>query len=335
MNIVFATDENYARFTATAIVSLVRTHHDTPLNISILDSGITDTSRARLQGMSGEKITVRLYVVHQVQAYASRLLLGTYFTAAAFSRLFIPELLQDEQRALYLDSDVLVLRSLYGLYQSDMGGKPLLMVQDIDSVRIRRSLNLPRYFNTGVILFDLERCRQLQLTRYWREYLNSTEQRLPFADQDVINIISQREIGELPVCYNMQSDPSRPGNTQAIVSAWDRVVVLHFLSENKPWLPISHPFDNVYLRTMLGTPWAKDVPKLRRRKYIHHLFHWQRFGTVNKGKRWILYVLGIPFFSRYTSLTRRTFYLFGIPFFTMLRSAASKDASNSRKSPQC
>lgn len=323
MNIIFATDDNYARYAATAIVSLVRMHPGISLNISVLDSGMTEKSRERLRSFATDKVDIRLHDLHRVQAFANCLNLQTSVTTASFSRFFIPELFPNEQRALYLDADILVLRPLQELYHSDMGGRALRMVQDPGAVSNCHRLRLPRYFNSGVILFDLERCRRLQFTRRWQEYLDRRSQPLPFADQDVINIVSQQEIDELPACYNMQSNPSLLGNTEAIRSAWEQVVVLHFITNHKPWLTISHPFDKVYLQTMLDTPWASEVPPLRRRKRLHRLrccfWCWRLNVTENHEKRKTLYVLGIPLFSRFTSPTRRTLYLFGIPFFTLHR----------------
>lgn len=319
MNIVLATDENYTRFAATVIASLARTHPNIPLNIYILDSGMSEESRTRMQGMSGGQFCVRLFDVHRVQAFENHLNPRTELTTATFSRLLIPELLPDEQRALYLDSDVLVLRSLHELYYRDMGGKALCMVRDLDNDFHVRRLGVPHYFNAGVILYDLERCRQLHLTHRWMACLEDTVQPLLAMDQDVINIVSQREIGELPSLYNMQSNPSRQYNTEAIRSAWNNLVVLHLISPLRPWQPISHPFDMIYMQTMCATPWVSDALALRHRIRLHRLrclfWCWRRYVTVSGGKMRTLRVLGIPLFSRYRSPTHRILYFLGIPLF--------------------
>lgn len=319
MNIVLATDENFAPFAAAVIASLVRTHRDILLNISILDSGMSEESRIRLQSMSGDQLHIRLHDVHKVHAYVHKISPQTSFTAAIFSRLLIPELLSGEQRAVYLDSDVLALRSLREIYQMDMGGKALCMVPEVCAELCCQRLGIPRYFNSGVILFDLERCRQLQYSRRWQEYLESTEHPLLYPDQDVINVVSQQDIGELPLRSVALLNPIFYEQGTSDCSAWDQAVVVHFITPHKPWLPISHPFDNVYLQTMLETPWAYLVPGLRRRKRLHRLrcrfWDWRRYVSDDREKMRTLYVLGIPIFSRYKSPTRRILYFLGIPFF--------------------
>lgn len=326
VNIVFATDENYARNVSAAMVSLVRTHPDVPLSISILDSGMTEESRARLLGMSGENLSVQLCDLQRVHAFTEQVR-RTGFTAAIFSRIFIPEILIGEQRALYLDADVLVMSSLTDLYHTDMRGKAIAMVQDmVIADACCRRLGIPRYFNSGVILFDLERCRQLQCTRRWQEYLCSLTQQLPFPDQDVINIVSQREIVELAPRYNFLF-VFHPFVRDAadIRSAGEQAAILHFCDHHKPWLPAAkaHPFEELYLQMMQGTPWAGEVPELRRRKRLHRmrccLICWVYHGDEKRGKVKTLRVLGVPLFTRRKTAARRTFYLFGVPFFSMTR----------------
>lgn len=316
------------------MMSLVRTHPDVSLNFHILDAGMSEASRERLQGMQREKLNVRLYNVRDVvQTFSEKSDAWLGFTTAIFSRFFIPELLTGEQRALYLDADVLVLRSLDKLYHSDMKGNAMLMVREMITADSGcRRLGIPRYFNSGVILFDLDRCRKLDFTNRWQEYLRSSTQRL-FGDQDVINIVSQPEIGELPPCYNylFAFHPFTHDDT-AVRAANEQAAVLHFVDRNKPWLPTDtvHPFEEIYLQTMLSTPWAADVPVLRRRKMWRRirccLFCRMRYEDVRRGNVKTLRVLGIPMFTRCRTSVRCTFYLLGVPVFTMKYHRRSDDS---------
>ncbi len=315
MNIVFATDETYARHVATAMSSLVQAHPGRKLSIHVLDAGMSEASRMRLRGMAAGEVTVTLHALEEVHSHAHQLSRTSPHSAAIFCRLYLPLLLPEEQRALYLDADTVVLRPLEELYRTDMAGKALLMTPDANAEKNSLRLGIANYFNSGVIFFDLERCRKLQLTQQWLRYLSSEKTPLRYADQDVINVTSQAEIGALPICYNTQSNPSIPGNTEGIRAHWNEVTVLHFISNHKPWLALQHPFEELYMQTMLRTPWATDVPRIRRCKWWHSLR--RRFVCWSRsGNRKTLLILGLPVFTKLKSDTHRTFYLFGV---TLLR----------------
>ena len=324
MNIVFATDEGYARHVATAIRSLEQAHPGRKLSIHVLDSGMSEASRTRLRGMAAGEVTVTLHELEEVHSFAHQLSCTSPHSTAVFCRLYLPLLLPEEQRALYLDADTVVLSSLDGLYHTDMAGKALLMVPDANAERESLRLGIANYFNSGVILFDLERCRKLRLTQQWLRYLSSAKTPPRYADQDVINVTSQAEIGALPVRYNTQSNPSVPGNTEDIRAHWNEVTVLHFISNHKPWLALQHPFEELYMQTILHTPWATDVPRIRRRKRWHSLRRWF-VCWIRSGDRKTLRILGLPVFTKLKSHTHRTFYLFGMAFLRTKLPLATRD----------
>ena len=84
-----------------------------------------------------------------------------------YARLLLPEVLPaDATFALYLDVDMLVLRDLGALWLADLHSASVGAVPDgMDAVSIggapafAQVPRVRRYFNAGVLLMDLDRCR--------------------------------------------------------------------------------------------------------------------------------------------------------------------------------
>ena len=110
------------------------------------------------------------------------------FPPICFGRLLIPRLLAHEQRVLYLDIDIIVLKPLLPLYQVDLAGFPIAGVLDSGTGRgISRIKNVlsPKVINAGVILMDLtnDLCRE----KFDTAVQIGSSQYLKYADQDSIN----------------------------------------------------------------------------------------------------------------------------------------------------
>lgn len=96
----------------------------------------------RLEPLSSEIVNVKISS-HSLKNYHLPL---SHLSYAAFFRYFIPQFVE-ENRAIYLDSDVIVRGSLDALFSEDLGDFPMAAVEDdltSDS------------FNSGVMLIDVD-----------------------------------------------------------------------------------------------------------------------------------------------------------------------------------
>ena len=101
----------------------------------------------------------------------------------AYCRILLPHLL-DVPRLIYLDCDVLVFRDLSELFDLELSpGKLLAAVPDSetlsladDSPTIADAMNLPAegaYFNSGVMLMNLDELRKQHFFERAVEFLNT------------------------------------------------------------------------------------------------------------------------------------------------------------------
>lgn len=164
----------------------------------------------------------------------SHLISSDRLPAAVWCRLLLPELLPpDVERVVYLDCDTIVLCDISELGSLDLRGKPTALAPDpMPSDRKRdllKGLELPvddDYYNTGVMVMDLQQFRQQGLSEKIVEYAVRNPEKLQFMDQCAINVALHDDIFVIDSCYN-----AHPSWTEL----WTiHPKVLHFMGI-KPW----------------------------------------------------------------------------------------------------
>lgn len=116
-----------------------------------------------------------------------------YCSPYTLLRLFADLVPQMPEKFLYLDADVLANRDITLLYDIDVSGAEYAAAND----HYGKFLINPRYINAGVLLFNMEKCRQTGLFKKARELIKA--RKLVFADQSALirsttkkKLISQR-----------------------------------------------------------------------------------------------------------------------------------------------
>lgn len=184
----------------------------------------------RLEPLSSEIVNVKISS-HSLKNYHLPL---SHLSYAAFFRYFIPQFVE-ENRAIYLDSDVIVRGSLDALFSEDLGDFPMAAVEDdltSDS------------FNSGVMLIDVDAWRAEGVTEQLFELTNQFHES-SFGDQGILNILFQKRWKKLPQKYNFMVGMDTVARNYQIVSWYqDSLVaekeaeIIHYTGE-KPWYGIN------------------------------------------------------------------------------------------------
>ncbi len=168
----------------------------------------------------------------------------------SFFRLYLPKVLPEQERCLFLDSDLVVRKDLSTLYHTELDGvcfagvTDRLCLEEDQLIRMRRmGIRDGRYINTGVMVLDLSRLRQTGLDD--RLLAHASETAYPYLDQDVINFVCPEEIRILPKRYNVFSmDTVQHYEVLRGVIPDDMLeekdfldpVIIHYIGPDKPWL---------------------------------------------------------------------------------------------------
>lgn len=234
--IALITDETFAPYCATAIASVLRnTESNTELSFYILTAGLSQIVKEKLNGLKSIK-DCSINFVHINRDDFKGLSQCYHIPVESYYRFKLFSLFPELDRLLYLDSDIVVIKDIGELFNIDIAKHYVAMVSDaakrIGSVvsDVKAKLQIPSdsdYFNAGVMLVNLKKCREHNIEQRLFEWARENQDRITWADQDVINVVMNRAIKELPEQYNVQLTCPDP----ALVER----KVIHYCGPNKPW----------------------------------------------------------------------------------------------------
>jgi lipopolysaccharide biosynthesis glycosyltransferase len=241
-HIILACDESYVMPMTVTIRSILESHRgDWPLTFHILSVNVSEQARARLHDSLPPGAALVHWVPVDMRSFFS-FATQDHISNATYARLLIPKMLPNlTGRALYLDSDILVIDNLRQLWASTLtNGAVIGAVLDEGVLRIRNRRDplfykLPRvtrYFNAGVLLIDLERWRAERVAERALEYLIQNPQ-TPYSDQDALNVACDGKWEQLEPRWNFQVYEQVP--RIADLPSEERPEVVHFVTREKPW----------------------------------------------------------------------------------------------------
>lgn len=210
------------------------------VDVKVLDGGLSQSSLdtlSRLIGRMGKRACLEFVAADP--SIFGKATLGPGQSHMAYCRILLSHLL-DIPRLIYLDCDVLVFRDLSQLYDLQLSdGKAIAAVPDSetsflaeDSSAMAKAIHLPperAYFNSGVMLMNLNELRREHFFERAVEFLNSWSGKYRFHDQSAINFLLHGQIEELPEYWNR---PSWRFNAQRNN---DLGCVLHY-TRSAPWI---------------------------------------------------------------------------------------------------
>lgn len=250
--VVMGFDSNYLRPAAATISSIGM--FSPGVNLIVLSNGLTNSEQQLLKNVASAA-NVRIDI-RPMRFDLSKLPSPKYFTPAAYSRLFIPQLCPDIERAVYLDADLIVRSDIRELFTVPLNGHPAAAARDPFQWTIGGRAawkpyvdSLPKnatYFNSGVFVMDLEMWRKENLSEQCFEYAIANPDKMRLVDQDAINAILLGRIQCLESVWNVPpvSDLKETFKTFKVPEEWftweREAKIVHFMGPIKPWNP-SYP----------------------------------------------------------------------------------------------
>jgi lipopolysaccharide biosynthesis glycosyltransferase len=272
MHVACAADEAYVGHGATMLHSLLACHANDGVVVHFLHAPAFDhDERARLVGhVERNGGTIELHAIDDARLAGLPAIAG--IPPIMWNRVFLTELLPDVDRVLYLDADTLIVDDLGPLWDEPLGDAYAAAVTNVlerAHEHHARELGLPvgqPYFNSGVLLFNLDEMRAGDCTARIVSYARG--ERLRWPDQDALNAILGRRCRSLHPRWNCMNavfllpEATDVFGATAVRDARARPAIVHFEGPGlaKPWHYLSkHPFRRAYLEHRAASPWP-DVP---------------------------------------------------------------------------
>lgn len=285
INVALGFDRAYAPHAAALIASLVRHAPGARFAFFVLHADVGPSLQAQVEASApGASFGWREIGANDVPAMADR----EHFSRAILFRLGLEALAPaDWTRALYLDVDMIVAADVRPLWRTDLGGAAVGAVADCyvqpEEFAARWGLEgAAGYFNSGMLLIDLEQVRRDGLFKraiaFVADNLNDTR----FTDQDALNYACWGRWLRLDPCWNVQRHmviPSLIGETppdRRLGAA--KPAIVHFTGPEKPWLARGyHPWAWLYWDNLKRTPLFDAVAAESGIGFLQRARLWQRY----------------------------------------------------------
>ncbi|WP_371346849.1 glycosyltransferase family 8 protein [Ancylobacter sp. IITR112] len=286
MIVATATDTAYVELTAVLLASLADKAGPEVSAVCVFCDRVSPQDKQRLAASYGRPDLRFIDIDDDMVRHFATGPVNNHLSRTAYARILMPLTLAEATgRLLYLDCDTLVAASLAPLATLPMEGFALAAVDDIARlvpqrhITRNRAIGLPdemRYFNSGVLLIDLDAWRRERLTERTLDFIASRPS-LPMMDQDALNGALRGAWLALDESWNLHQRLEK-GVYKADPAIWEDAKIIHFIGQVKPnYTDCNHPrrdlfmayrahtpFANAPLKTKLGRKVEKRARKLRR-----------------------------------------------------------------------
>lgn len=277
MNIVYASDNNFAEILGISMISLFESNRDcSEIVVYILDDGINEDNKAKLLFVA-EKYDREIFFLDVSKIDVPEFVQSARWSKSAFIRLFMRKILPSNvKKVLYLDCDVIVMQQLDKLYDTNIDKYIAAGVQDCISSSYLRNLKLNNddfYCNSGILLINMEKWNENDFMLYYDKFKSV----IKYPDQDVINGIYSRKMLKLDLKYNCYTalydftykdlmtfrKPKKYYSEEEVSKAKADPAIVHFTTSFlslRPWIEgCKHPYVGEWLKYKAMSPW-ENVP---------------------------------------------------------------------------
>ena len=166
-----------------------------------------------------------------VNARVSASLVSNFKTDISYTvllRYFVADFVE-EDKALYLDCDIVVTRDLSSLFETEFGDAPLAAVKDLGGqVYFHQHI-----FNAGFLLINNALWKRENIRQRLIELTNEWHDKVPSGDQSILNMLFENRWLELPFAYNCITLHTTFSDYEPEKGLYPPVI--HYLTERKPW----------------------------------------------------------------------------------------------------
>lgn len=244
--VFFTIDDNYAKYAACAIKSIaINSSKKYDYSIIIISEGLTEENINKLKQLETENVKISFKEINEgldsITDREENKLRCDYFTLTIYMRLFIADMFKEYDKAIYIDSDVVVPGDISELYNIDLNNNIIGACNDLSIMEVPElvnyienavGVNKSKYINSGVLLMNLKMMRDCEFTTKFLKLLNQYHFDTVAPDQDYINAMCNGKILYLDTTWD-----TMPNNNNKPL---EKPKLIHYNLFQKPWC-----YDNI------------------------------------------------------------------------------------------
>lgn len=308
INILCATDDNYAPFCGIMLTSLFESNKDCRFEVYVfVDRSISEENKWKYSLM-GKKYghEIIFQKIDELEAQRFPINENMHITIPTYYRLFAAELLpKNVHKVIYLDSDMIVVDDIKPLWDIKLDNVAIAGVAGCRASYIDKcqSLGYPDtfgYFNAGVLVINLDFWREKALSEKIFDFISAHYFDLPWMDQDALNGVLYNSKELLPARYNFMTlvyskhfwEDYTEESQRYYLDESRRKVVVHYAGRTKPWNYRSYggPFFSDWEKYRRKSLWrdCRDTKPLRKHiKYSIKRYFFPRFSR-EQHRQWVV-----------------------------------------------
>lgn len=237
--IFFAVDDGYCPFLAVAIQSLIdNCSEEYTYLIKILHTDIKEENKKKIAKYERRNVDIEFVDLnYYIKKVKDKLYTRDYYSKTTYFRLFLPNLYPQYDKALYLDSDIVILDDIAKLYNIDMGDNLVAAAPDdviqtfpVFQTYVEKVVGVAdyrNYFNAGILLMNLHQLRRFKFQEKFLYLLDKIKFSVA-QDQDYLN----------RMCKGRVKLFEKEWNRMPIANAGikpENVKLVHYNLAFKPW----------------------------------------------------------------------------------------------------
>ncbi|MDR1580298.1 MAG: glycosyltransferase family 8 protein [Synergistaceae bacterium] len=283
-------DNKYAPYAGVMLQSIIENANPNKnYDIAIVSGEITDKNKKMLESMARPNVSVRVIDISGIvdSIDAGMFYIHSHFTVETYYRFFIPKLFAKYDKVLYLDCDMVSLRDIADLYETNIGGnwwgaarenmisclgftdgtfeKRKLLPYMKDTLKMDSPFD---YFQAGVMIWNVRACVKDDVTDKLLARLKEIGKPY-YPDQDVMNSLANgKHIHWLSQNWNVAWCVPflwwKGEGTEAYKTAMhllENPFILHYCSHIKPWIETSRPNAHYFWKFARKTPFYEIIVK--------------------------------------------------------------------------
>ena len=247
MELLVTVDKNYIPPLQVMLTSLYMNNPGEDVEVYLLHSKLQEKELEPLEKQCG-RLGYKFFPVKIEDSWFSQAPVTKQYPREMYYRLLAPCFLpQKLHRILYLDPDILVINSLRPLWETDMKGRLFAAAAHTGKTNLANNINQVRlgtthkYFNSGVLLINLDQGRKEILPEEIFQYAGEHAKELLLPDQDILNAVFGSRTLELDDylwnydARNYSTYLLRSGGVCDMDWVMGNTGILHFCGKTKPW----------------------------------------------------------------------------------------------------
>lgn len=300
MNILYTFNDKFVPQVAASICSICENNKSIEnITFYLITMDISNKNKIQLKKfINSYNRKVEIFEIADLHDYFNFEFDTLGWNKVIIARLLMGKILpKNVEKILYLDGDTIVRDSLDELWHLNLCQKTLGMsIEPTVDKKRKQDLGLAQYhyYNSGVLLVDLKRWRDIDAEKLIMDYYKKHKGLLFAADQDAINGALKDEIYTILPKYNFYNifyhysytflknleKPLQYISKEEFEECKKNPVIIHYLGEERPWRNgNTHKYKNDYEKYLSLTPWKNTT---KEKGWVVYFFCWNIFNFITK-----------------------------------------------------